>query len=445
MTARKVLMGGMVAVLVLLGLAVTPSIASATSPLPLLLPQSTAFSYLGHSCGGIQEQSVTSGFDPSSGFPIGDVYMQTRCGGSGRGGGHGTTYSAWASVTWDFTDTVVSSAVLSTGPTNVNLSFTAFDAHGNEVYNTAATIAYLSLAPGFVPVPRITGMSPTTGPAASGTALTIDGTGFTGATAVSFGGTPAASFAVNSDNAISAVTPLTSPGTVDVAVTTAGGPSSASTINQFTFVAAPTVASVTPNSGPVAGGTSVTITGANFSGATQVAFGGNPTGFTVNNDSSITATSPFSDSADTVDVTVTTVGGTNAPSGADQFTYTSSSGCGSACISSVQCAKLTGTLNGAITVAKCAPASKGNKSASSAALTSTFTWTTSGQTTEESLNSPTSPGQGGCARGHVEYDISGTVSGGTSTYTVIGDVISARTCASKTGQLSLVRGTTFSL
>lgn len=71
--------------------------ASAASTISLLRPQSNAFAILGYSCGGIQEQSYATGFDPTSGFPTGDVYMQTTCNGSGRGG-HSTTYTAWAGV-----------------------------------------------------------------------------------------------------------------------------------------------------------------------------------------------------------------------------------------------------------------------------------------------------------------------------------------------------------
>jgi IPT/TIG domain-containing protein len=85
-------------------------------------------------------------------------------------------------------------------------------------------------------------------------------------------------------------------------------------------VAAPSVSSVDPNAGPVDGGTPVTITGAGFTGATEVDFGGIAAGFVVESDTSITALSPAA-SAGTVDVTVTTLGGTSAPSAADQFTY----------------------------------------------------------------------------------------------------------------------------
>ena len=77
---------------------------------------------------------------------------------------------------------------------------------------------------------------------------------------------------------------------------------------------------VSPNSGPPAGGTSVTITGMNFTGATAVKFGSTAaTSFSVNSATSITATSPRR--TGTVDVTVTTPNGTSATSAADQFTY----------------------------------------------------------------------------------------------------------------------------
>src|SRR6516164_3750471 len=113
------------------------SAAWSASPTALLVPQSTAFTVLGHSCGGIQEQAYATGFDATSGFPTGAVYLQTRCGGSGRGGGyHVTTYSAWLSVTWDFTGALVTDAVATSVPT-VDPSFVALDANNNEIYNAS--------------------------------------------------------------------------------------------------------------------------------------------------------------------------------------------------------------------------------------------------------------------------------------------------------------------
>ncbi len=82
----------------------------------------------------------------------------------------------------------------------------------------------------------------------------------------------------------------------------------------------PTITAISPSSGPASGGTTVTITGSNLTGATAVDFGANgATNVTVVSSSQITATSP--PGSGTVDVTVTTPGGTSATSAADQFTY----------------------------------------------------------------------------------------------------------------------------
>jgi hypothetical protein len=121
---------------------------TSTAAASLLLPQSTAFAILGHSCGGIQEKAYATGFDSVSGLPTGDLYIQTRCGGSGRGGGyHTTTYSAWVGATWDFGGNVVSSAKLAAAPT-VDPTLTVTDAYGDSLYNINSA-AYL-----VVPAPQ---------------------------------------------------------------------------------------------------------------------------------------------------------------------------------------------------------------------------------------------------------------------------------------------------
>ena len=109
-------------------------------------------------------------------------------------------------------------------------------------------------------------------------------------------------------------------GPVDVTVTATGGTSPTSSADVFTYLAAPTVAVISPTAGPLGGGTLVTITGTGFTGATAVDFGTNAaTNLTVVSDTSITADSPAG--TGTVDVTVTTPGGTSATSPADQFAY----------------------------------------------------------------------------------------------------------------------------
>jgi len=85
----------------------------------------------------------------------------------------------------------------------------------------------------------------------------------------------------------------------------------------------PSVTGISPATGPTTGGTSVTITGTNFNGATNVLFGTVPaSSFTVNGNGSISATAP-GEASGTVDVTVVTAGGTSASNSADRFLYQS--------------------------------------------------------------------------------------------------------------------------
>ncbi|MEU2121018.1 IPT/TIG domain-containing protein [Nocardia niwae] len=162
------------------------------------------------------------------------------------------------------------------------------------------------LAYTYVAVPTLTTVVPSSGPAAGGTTVILTGTNLTGATAVTFGGTPAISFTVNSATQITAVAPAGA-GTVQVAVTTAGGTSNGVA---YTYIPVPALTAVVPNVGPVSGGTTVVITGTGLTGATAVNFGGTPaTSFTVNSATQITAVAPAG--TGTVQVTVTTPGGTS--------------------------------------------------------------------------------------------------------------------------------------
>jgi hypothetical protein len=113
-------------------------------------------------------------------------------------------------------------------------------------------------------------------------------------------------------------------GAVDVTVTTAGGTSAATSApaDQFRYLAVPVVAGVSPASGPLAGEVTVTVTGGFFTGATLVAFGSTPAAILPGgSDTQLTVTSPAATASGTVDVRVTTPGGTSATSAADEFTY----------------------------------------------------------------------------------------------------------------------------
>jgi PASTA domain/IPT/TIG domain len=88
------------------------------------------------------------------------------------------------------------------------------------------------------PAPTVTSLGTTSGPTTGGTSVTISGTDVENATGVTFGSTPAASYTVNSESQITAVTPAsTSAASVSVTVTTVAGKATSS--QQFGYVAPP--------------------------------------------------------------------------------------------------------------------------------------------------------------------------------------------------------------
>jgi IPT/TIG domain len=185
---------------------------------------------------------------------------------------------------------------------------------GVDGYTTTGTVAYTN------GTATVTSVSPTSGPGAGGTAVTIRGTNFTGEEAVFVGGTPATNVDVVSATKITADTPpdaaATSPD--DITVVTPTGVSAVGSADQFTYLA-PHISKVTPKSGPGVGRQAITITGTNLQGASAVAFGATDgTHVSVNAaGTSLTVKNP-AESAGTVSVTVTTPGGT---SNGKNFTY----------------------------------------------------------------------------------------------------------------------------
>ncbi|MDO7884562.1 IPT/TIG domain-containing protein [Hymenobacter cheonanensis] len=145
----------------------------------------------------------------------------------------------------------------------------------------------------------ISSFSPTSG--TRGTSVTITGLNFTGATAVAFNGASAV-FSVNSGTQITATVPAGAT-TGSISVTTPSG--TGTSTSSFTVLPL-TIDSFTPTTG--AAGTSVTITGLNFSGATAVRFNGASAVFSVNSNTQITATVPAG--ATTGPISVTTPSGT---------------------------------------------------------------------------------------------------------------------------------------
>lgn len=167
--------------------------------------------------------------------------------------------------------------------------------------------------------PTVTAAAPAIGPAAGATSVTITGTNFTGATGVTFGGTAALSYSITNGTTIVATTPpRIAAGAVDVAVTNYAGMGTLTT--GFTYTSSPTIAFISPASGPVTGGTAVTITGAGFVTGATVTFGGIPaTTATVNSGTQVVAVTPPK-AAGTADVVVRNPDGQTV-SLAGGFTY----------------------------------------------------------------------------------------------------------------------------
>jgi len=186
------------------------------------------------------------------------------------------------------------------------------------VTTPGGTVTWASSYTYVTPAPTVASISPTSGTALGGTTVMITGANLTGATAVTFGGLPASSFTVVNATTIMAVSPPHAPGPVDVVITTPGG--SATLASSYTYLAPPpTVSSLNPSSGTTLGGTTVTITGTNLTGATVVTFGGiAATNIVVVSDTTVTATTP-AHAAGAVDVTITTPGGTMTGTGL--YTY----------------------------------------------------------------------------------------------------------------------------
>ncbi|MFI6326573.1 IPT/TIG domain-containing protein [Nonomuraea sp. NPDC050556] len=197
----------------------------------------------------------------------------------------------------------------------------------------AATAGLLVLKPGdvpdkdpndesclpVVPAPKPTAIDPDAGPAAGGTAVTITGEHFTGATGANLGGKALTDFVVVSDTQITGKTPAGAVGAV-VELEVLGDGGSGKLRNAYTYAYPNIVITppLVPATGPAAGGTAVTINGSGFTGATKATFGSTEgTSFTVVSDTKITVTSPAQGSEDaTVDVTVFNPDGSSKAGGA---------------------------------------------------------------------------------------------------------------------------------
>ena len=241
----------------------------------------------------------------------------------------GTYYSAGATVLFGSTpatNVVVNSStsITATAPAGSSIvNVTVTTSQGTSAINSADLYTY-------EPPPTVSSVSPASGTVAGGTSVTIAGTGFVSGMTVQFGGTAATGVVVNSSTSVTATSPAgSSPsgGVIDITVTTTNGTSAIVGADHYNYTSPVTVTGMSVHTGPPAGGTSVVITGTDFTGATAVKFGVNAAAsFTVNSATQITAHSPAG--GGTVDVAVTTPPYSSEPVAADQFSYTSAVGSG---------------------------------------------------------------------------------------------------------------------
>ncbi|MFF3689571.1 IPT/TIG domain-containing protein [Streptomyces sp. NPDC002187] len=150
-------------------------------------------------------------------------------------------------------------------------------------------------------------ISPNQGSTGGGTLVTITGTNLSNTSAVKFGTKQATNVTNVSPTQVTAISP-SGTGAVGVTVTTPGGTSNPV---PFFYVGAPFKSSLSADSGPLAGGNTITISGTGLSTATSVSFGAATATPTVISDASLTVVVPAGAAAGPVSVSVTTAGGTN--------------------------------------------------------------------------------------------------------------------------------------
>ncbi|WP_461049957.1 IPT/TIG domain-containing protein [Terrabacter koreensis] len=190
---------------------------------------------------------------------------------------------------------------------------------GMSPVTSAGRLVYV--APPVVPTPTVSGLSTVAGPTRGGTVLTVTGTRLTGATKVTFGGVAGTQLTVLSSTQLRVTAPAHAAGAARVVVTTPGGSSAATTAGTYTYIAPPTLTRVWPASGGTGGGTVVIITGTGLSAVTSVWFGTTaaPSVTPVSSTSMRVVSPPHAPG--TVDVRVTSLGGTTSPVSSGRFGY----------------------------------------------------------------------------------------------------------------------------
>jgi IPT/TIG domain len=308
--------------------------------------------------------AAATGTDPGAGNPATLVYTPASTGWNGlvmlNNGQTAGTVTVYADTSAPTGSVSINGGALSTANTTVSLTLSAADAqtgvNGMQIstdgtFDTEPVVAYSTSATAHVsagngvkrvyvryrnnagmwsgavsdtinlaPAPRVTAISPISGPLAGGRTVTITGSWFTGATAVKFNTTAATSFHVVSSTKITAVTPAHAAGLVVVRVYTSSGNSASPVAARYTYQGAPKVTAISASSGTRHGGRTVAITGARFTGATAVKFNTTAARFTVVSSTKINVVTP-AHAAGRVYIRVYTASGNSGSPVAARYTY----------------------------------------------------------------------------------------------------------------------------
>ncbi|WP_170314245.1 Ig-like domain repeat protein, partial [Streptomyces angustmyceticus] len=160
--------------------------------------------------------------------------------------------------------------------------------------------------------PSISRLIPSAGPVGGGNVVELVGANLSTALLVHFGDAIAFPTAVSEGQLLVTAPPVAGPGTVPVYVTTIGGVS-----NQlpYTYAAAPSVNSVSPATGPIAGGTTLVVRGTGLGRVTAVTVGGVPAvSFRAYSDTLLVVVTPPG-APGPADLVITTPGGSVTVSG----------------------------------------------------------------------------------------------------------------------------------
>jgi hypothetical protein len=122
-------------------------------------------------------------------------------------------------------------------------------------------------------IPVVVSMSVSAGPIRGGTQVIATGHGFSRVRSVLFNSSPAVSVRVLSSTRLEFTSPAHPAGLTKVTVQVAGGTSSPGAASRFQYDPVPVVTVLSSSSGPLDGGVTLTVKGANFLGATSVQFG----------------------------------------------------------------------------------------------------------------------------------------------------------------------------